>query len=528
MGILGWFLAGEPTNLVELKKGIHDLIGGGGGGAGDITVSPGDDTITIDSKGGKHHHHHHHDDAAQPPFNPYMMGGMGPTNMGEGGGGGKDGKQSDQLQQMQQQMQQQQQQAQQQQMQTQFTEQMSQQAAAAAQAQMQQQMQQMQQQQQAAAAAGAAGGLNPAAAAAAAAGAPPPVPGAPPAATAPPASAADAAQQQLQQMLPAQPGAPPPTTATSPYGTSPYGVNPYGQPGLTSSPYTGAYPGAVPPPPMSTGYPGYPTPAGYPGYGAPIGYGAPPPSLFASTISPPTGFINVQPRLSPVPNRNVTGPQPRTTSRGGGHRGFLGIVDHPLDGRHRYSVPQHHHKTCIPFFNSHEELLKIDLGGVFPGLDGIQLGDLIASTDSGTGNEIFPFGIDKCNPHKFQYEVSSYIHRILRNLVGHTANQKINMLRELILATSEASGLGPAQIPNQQTYQNVMANVPPHQQGGPGMATGVPQGPAPTFKSSAGFVLPDMYAALQSRSSNSMIPMLKSHKHTTASHNKQGSIYIHH
>jgi hypothetical protein len=458
-GLIGWFLAGEPTNIKELKSGIGHLFGGGGGG-GDMMGAAG---------------------GGMMPYGP--MGGMMPPV----GGNSSD----PQVQALQQQMQQQAQQSQMEKMQQQFTDQMSQQQAQAQQAQLQQQIQQMQMQQQQQAAA-AAGGMG---SAAAATGAPQSPLNAP--ATATP-SAADAAQQMLPSAIP--PGIVPGmqqqqlSTPGSPYDPNSY-VGQYGGAG-------GGYPGmgsqlgpdGMPMPAL----PGGPPPWLTPGYGG-GGYPYPPPThmidnLFAGHFAPPLGPINIQGPLRAIPNHTVF----HGEGGHGYHRGFLGIVDtHEKDRTH---------VRARPFFNGYHDLMRIDLGPIIPGLEGIVLGDLIASTDSGTGNEIFPIGIDKFNRDTFMNDITRYIYRILRNMTGKSPDDKMRILRELILEASRAKGISAYNPipPDVVTYQNILSSVPRSR-----VPDIIPMPHGPRYRNHDGYSIPDKYAALQFKGGNSMPPMLR-------------------
>lgn len=472
-GLIGWFLAGEPTNIKELKHGIGHLMGSHdddrGGGFGDMGI------------GG----------AGMMPY-----GGMIPPMTGTPTGGQPPGS-DPQVQALQQQMQQQQQQAQMQQMQQQFTDQMSQQQAQAQQAQLQQQIQQMQaaQQQQAAA---AAGGMGSAAAAGAA--------GAPNAgATSPitsPATATPSTADAAQQMLP----------SATPPGIVPGTQNQYGQPPSTpGSPYD---------PNSYAGSGGYGAAAGgmlggmpaLPGGPPPFGYGGvyPPPThmidnLFAGHFAPPLGPINIEAPLRAIPNSGYFhGLSPYaafnksySVARQMGARAHLGIVDEEHSQRH---------ERPRPFFHGYHDLMMIELGHIIPGLDGVTLGDLIASTDSGTGNEIFPNGIDKMNMDTFMNDITRYIHRILRNMTGKSPDDKMRILRELILAAAETKGISALNPipPNVVTYQNTLSSVPRRN-----IPDIIPVPNGPRYRNHEGFHIPDKYAALQFKGGNSMPPMIR-------------------
>jgi hypothetical protein len=465
-GIVGWFLAGEPTNVKDLKKGLAHLLGAGigGGGGADPYGLPG------------------------PP-------GYGPPGGPGFGGGGAGGPPSSDVSQLQQQLQQQQAQSQMQQMQQQFTDQMQQQATAA-------QMQQMQQQLQAAQQAAAAGGMGGAGASGTpmGVGTTPPNPLSTPGTATPAAADAATTAAQQQMMLP---------SATAP------GIVPGMQqqdpsqqefPQLNQSPMPSNYP-YQPYPGMSPGqYPSNPYTAngmaplqmpgsafGIPGLGLPGGYPAPPPInpidvMFASHFAPPPGPIAVQPPLRAIPNRGWRPP----------HHGFLGIVD-------KDTVD---HRRPSPFFQGYTDLMLIDLGTIVPGLAGVTVGDLIAFTDSGTGDEIFPIGIDRFDYNTFIEDIIKYVRRVVRNLAGHTPQEKMLLLREIILEASHSRGItafNPVP-PNVITYQNVLATVPRHLRG-PSIGHH-PRGPH--HVGHGGFVTPSKYASLQFKGSNSMPPMIRS------------------
>lgn len=452
-GIVGWFLAGEPTNFKDLKKGIGKLVGDTGFGGPDY--------------------------GGYPPY------GMYPPPVGQQPN--QPPPSSDPaVQALQQQMQAQQMQAQMDKQQQAFSEQLTSQQQAAQLAQLQQQM-------QAQASSLGGGGASSGVPMGQNTGAANPLTSS---ATALPAQA-DAAQQMLPSttapgIVPGMQQQPMPEGQ----GQSPY--NPYG--GITSGigNVPGAYPGLDP----SSVYGGYGVnPSAYTGMSAatdPTGIAAaggfgfgglsPVNQMFAGHYDPMARPVGIQPPLAAVPN---FGPNIRPPGRI--HHGFLGIIDHDTI----------EHGRPTPFFSGYPELMRIDLGSIFPGLGGATVGDLIVFTDSGTGNEIFINGIDRFDHGAFVADIVRYINRITRNMAGYSPADRIEILRELLIEAGRTRGLSffnPIP-PNVVTYQNVLSTVP--RRHFPDMHP-IHRG----TRRDGRITLPDKYAVLQGKGSNSMPPMV--------------------
>jgi hypothetical protein len=483
-GIVGWFLAGEPTNVKDLKKGISKLMGAtgasdGGGGYG----------------GGMY--------PGYPPGGPSNSSSSGPPSTDPS------------VQALQQQMQQMTQQSQMEKQQQQFADQLSQQQQAAQMSQMQQQMQASQVAQQQAAAAAAAGGLG---GAGASSGQPM---GMSTGATAPPGTVDPLSQttgalptssaEAAQQMLPSAtaPGVVPGQQPGQ--GQSPY--NPYG--GITSG--VGNIPGSYPGLDPSAQFGGYglnplgvtgnsaiqlPGGGGYPdgtgGFGGGFGFGGLDPinQSFASGFDPVARPVGVQPPLAALPNSGVGNLHSSFDNRHTRtHHGFLGIIDHDTID----------HGRPTPFFSGYPELMRIDLGSIVPGLGGATVGDLIIFTDSGTGNEIFVSGIDRFDYGAFTADITRYVHRILRNMGARSPADRIRVLRELLIEVGTSRGLtflNPVP-PNVVTYQNVLSTVPRRH-----FPDTHPIHRGRGHPHRDGISLPDKFAVLQFKGSNSMPPMV--------------------
>lgn len=584
---VGWFLAGEPTNLIELRKGIDSFV------HGRKTTSE---------------HHHGGEEMGPPggpfypdippgpfgpgpygsPFNPAMnpaaMGGMGPTS-----------KNDPNLQQdsMNQQMQQFQNQMQNQQFQSQVQNQLQQ----------MQQQQQMQQMMASGAGGGAGGGgggggldsgmnamnqMMPQSNT----GVPAGMPGSP-------TTAAEAAlQQQLAQtqgLQPAQlqqlqqqqaliqqqqaqqaqfngqqpgifPGQqlggmtdPSMMAMQQQYGgmMQQPGMNQFGMsPGMTGMPMGmnqfGGMPGG-----MGIGSPGmmnpYMTSPGQslalPGGPPPWATGGPPAWAVPSPIFPHHDmghhFGWTRGRFNPhhFEGHRFGGEHHRDFGRNRGWRGGFrahlatAISSHDKGSstieKEEYTpyIKSHkHHKMCLPYFKNVYDLHNIDIGGIYPGLDGIKLADLFAISDM---NEIFPHGIDHCDPKKFEIDINNHCNKLIRNMAGRTPEHKVNALREILIARSpynhQLNATFPSSsprpyspdishvLPLDSTYEHNMMSKLPSQ-----VDTDMPPIDGPTMRSNAGFILPAKYAALQMKGTNSMPPMIDRRKIK----NQNDSIYF--
>lgn len=195
-------------------------------------------------------------------------------------------------------------------------------------------------------------------------------------------------------------------------------------------------------------------------------------------------------------------------------------VEKDSDSYTPFITKHKHHKFCLPYFKNAYDLANIDVGGIYPGLDGIKLADLFAISDM---REIFPHGIDHCNPKKFEMDVNSHCNKLIRNMRGRTPEHKINALREILIARSPYLHQQNAHFPSStprpyspdissvlpldSTYdQNIMSKLPSQ------VDTDMPPILGPTMRSNAGFILPAKYAALQMKGSNSMPPMIDKRK----------------
>lgn len=502
---LGWILAGEPTNIRELRTGIDKLMGRNGS-IGTVGVN-GLPSLNFD------HHHHHHDHGGGGMGG---MGMMGPGMMGGMGGQppGTDPNTQSQLQQMQQQLQQTQQQAQMQQQQQQFQDQLAQQSSQAQMQQMQQQMQQSQQQASQQAAAAAAAG----AAGAAGATAQPPATSAATTTTQPttPGTAAQTAQAAQQQMLPSAtaPGVIPQTPGTdptqagmaqqqNPYITQAQMQGQYGMPsqqspyGMPQSPY------GMPQSPYGAPMPVYGGTLGVPvGYGQPLG-GTPMQNMFASSPNVLGGYQNINVRGGYGGISNVNHPVSYTNNHNQSHgqtnfRSHLGIVDGDQEPHERK-----------PFFNDEHEVINMDLGPIYPGLDGIKVVDLVMSCPSQNIDEVFPRGLNKYDYGGFEEDIHVYITRILSHMEGFNPQEKVGILRDVLQTYAQSHPYNSQFYPN-MFQANPMARLP-HK--GTNIRSGLPlANEGMVYQTQGGYMLPDKYAALQFTATNSMPPMIHHRK----------------
>lgn len=501
---IGWILAGEPTSIDELRNGIDRLMGRhGGGGTGGYGYGPGGVPLIpggLPSLNFDHPHHHDHG------------GGMMPGMMGGPGGGGSDPNTQSQLQQMQQQMMQQQQQSQMQQQQQQFQDQLAQQNQ---QAQMSQMQQQLQQAQQAAAAAAAGGGA--AAQTAATQQQPlqqpqqpasnvPPSQQMTPSATAPGivpqtqdqsmlgmAAGMDPSQMQMQQQMQQMQN---PYAQQSPYGGMMGGMMGMGMPGQSPyapSPYA---------PAMGTIGGGVGVPVGY---GQPL-FGTPMQNMFASSpnvlgnyqnvnVRPYGSVTNVSHPITGMTTYNRYGGGGSSGSWGGHYRSHLGIVDGDQEPHHRK-----------PFFNHEHEVINMDLGNIYPGLDGVKVIDLIMSSPSKNADEIFPRGLNKYDYGGFEQDIHVYITRILEHMEGFNPQEKVGILKDVLQTYAQAHPFDAKFYPADPFTMNPLSHIPSK---GAIIRSGLPlANEGMVYKTDGGYMLPDKYAALQMPNTNSMPPMI--------------------